>query len=901
MKFRLSLVVLIFFLLLSHAMAQPQPPVDGKDPVTVSKIQIHVGPGGVSLHAENAELKDVFAELSRKTGVIFTAGDQLDDKINIDIKGVGLEEILKKICANHAVVYTLDAKTGAYRIVSGYGFEATGENTTSGIKTGKADLFSPVISKISPINMAKTATMPVNGLSTDKKKYDPKGRSLYKPGELLLKAKKDVLPADIHRLHTALGSRVLETIKSLQLQKIVLTKGMDEDVAATLYMQSGLFDVAEKHALRYKNNVPNDPLLNDQWGMTRIQAPAAWDITTGNNEVVVAVIDTGVDYNHPDLADNIWINAVEYNGTDGVDDDGNGKVDDVHGWDFAGDGVTEDNDPMAYDSHGTHVAGIIAARGNNNLGVTGVCWNLKIMPVKIQADGATSMDTFDIIKGMEYAMDNGARVINCSYGGAAFVYSERELLLQLGAQKGMLAVCAAGNDGNNNDGDDKNYPASYDLDNILAVAASNQSDQLSYYSNYGNETVDLMAPGDYIKSTVLDNTYNIMSGTSMATPHVTGIAGLLLSINPVLDYAGLKTIIMDTVDPVDGAVGLLVTGGRVNAYAAVTAVCIDESDCDNDGMGDSWEETYFGSIGVKDGTDDSDQDGYSDLQEFLNNTDPNEQNDPGGQGYDPATDDLSISGKVVSDNENVFVSLIIDGEIVDVIHVETARETDFKFDLPSDPKADAYMLTAVDNDAYREIIVDGTFLPIVGADIDLTSEADIVHLTFDDDIAYEATAYTNGSELIFAITAENTAGPVTEFPNGLILSLPFNLQQVAPGEFESGDAAIYHAGTRAGLIAGEGTAVPVEDIIAVDYSGDGETGTVTYRIYAVSVFGIGVSAENSSSSVSSGDGSGGGGCFISGVYAMSTIKPSVAALVLAGFILAFNRIIRILKLRALSP
>ena len=157
---------------------------------------------------------------------------------------------------------------------------------------------------------------------------------LYKPGELLVKAKKDVLPVDIHRVHTTLGSRVLETIKNLQLQKIALKKGVDEDAAATLYMQSGLFDVAEKHALRYKNDVPNDPFLNDQWGMTRIQGTAAWDITTGNNKVVVAVIDTGVDYNHPDLADNIWINAAEYNGTAGVDDDGNGKVDDVHGWDL---------------------------------------------------------------------------------------------------------------------------------------------------------------------------------------------------------------------------------------------------------------------------------------------------------------------------------------------------------------------------------------------------------------------------------------------------------------------------------------------------------------------------------------------------------------------------------------
>jgi len=673
---------------------------------------------------------------------------------------------------------------------------------------------------------------------------------------------------------------------------------MDEDAAAKLYMQSGLVDIAEKHALRYKNSESNDLLFGDQWGMTMIQAPEAWDITTGDNEVVVAVIDTGVDYNHPDLAENIWSNTAELKGSAGVDDDDNGYVDDIHGWDFAGNGTGEDNDPLGDAGHGTHVAGIIAAGGNNGIGVAGVCWNLKIMPAKIQADNATSMDTWDIIQGMEYAMENGARIINCSYGGPEFVQSEKEMFSLLGDQ-GILAVCAAGNDGDNIDRlFSNNYPAEYDLDNILAVASNADNGEFFSGSNYGENSVDVMAPGVGIKSTVPAGTYTeafvetdingvkntfsaegmtfagltdeagitgslydcglgkvpgdfppgiagnlaliqrgdiyfsektenamqagaggaiiynnvsrdfsgtlqnpgkwvpvvstsqadgemllsmlddqpvvtlvnkyssssdnygYMTGTSMATSHVTGLAGLLLSVNPDFDYIGFKSIIMDTVDPVESATDKMVTGGRVNAYAAVAiADDMEDFDSDDDGMGDFWEEDHFSNIVAKDGTDDSDHDGYSDLQEFINYTDPSERNAPGGQGYDPATDDLSISGNIKLNNQKIFISLIIDGKIVDVIEVQTATEDDFSFELPSDPGDGEYTLTAVDNHTYCEITVAG-FLPIVDADIDLTPGApDLIHLTFDDTIEYEETEYTeshpSGLAITFIINVKN--------------------------------------------------------------------------------------------------------------------------------------------------
>ncbi len=697
----------------------PRPlPSESNSPGLSGKIEIRVSSSGIFLHADNADIKDLLAELSRKTGVVLSADPQINAKISLDMKDADLEQILKKICANRAVVYTLDSETGAYTIVSGYGFDTTQERATSSIKTDNIDPFLPPVSKTPQTKIAKTATMQGNVLSPDKKMYDAKGRLLYKPGELLVKLKKNILPADIQTLHTSLGSRVLETIKSLRLQRIALKKDMDEDEAAMLYMQSGLVDIAEKNALRYKNAVPDDPLFNQQWGMAMLQAPQAWDIATGSDAVVVAVIDTGVDYSHPDLADNIWTNTAELAGVRGVDDDGNGFVDDIQGWDFAGDGENEDNDPLGDDSHGTHVAGIIAAGGNNGMGVAGVCWNLKIMPIKIQAEGEECMTTVDIILGMEYAMENGARVINCSYGGPSSVDSEKEMLSLLGEQ-GILAVCAAGNDGSDIDGNINNYPAGYDLDNILSVAANGQDGGLWSDSNFGETSVDVMAPGVGITSTVLAGSisealltidingsistfaaeeiefsgrtdeagitgrvydcglgkssddfpaavsgnmaliqrgdidfsektekamdagatgviiynnvpgdinsftlqnpgnwvpvvaisqadggtllsildeqpvvtlvnqvitstanYDEMSGTSMATPHVTGLAALMLAVNPNLDYSRLKSMIMDTVDPVESAAGKIVTGGRVNAYAAVTAARKGDFDCD---------------------------------------------------------------------------------------------------------------------------------------------------------------------------------------------------------------------------------------------------------------------------------------------------------------------------------
>lgn len=324
--------------------------------------------------------------------------------------------------------------------------------------------------------------------------------------------------------------------------------------------------------------VPNDPLFPQLWGMHNtgqtggvadadIDAPEAWDLQTGNN-VVIAVVDTGVDYNHADLRNNIWSNTREIS-NNGIDDDGNGFVDDVRGWDF----VNNDNNPMDDNRHGTHVAGTIAAQGNNAGGVTGVNWSARVMPVKF-SNAAGVGTTAAAINAINYAVRNGAKVINASWGGGGF---SQALFNAINAANnaGVLFVAAAGNNGTNNDVVAA-YPANYNLPNIISVAASDSADVRAGFSNFGPATVDLAAPGVAIRSTVptaiIALGYASLSGTSMAAPHVAGVAGLVLAQNSTLTVAQLKSAILNNVDRLGPLTGVLLTGGRLNAFKAVSSV-----------------------------------------------------------------------------------------------------------------------------------------------------------------------------------------------------------------------------------------------------------------------------------------------------------------------------------------
>lgn len=308
---------------------------------------------------------------------------------------------------------------------------------------------------------------------------------------------------------------------------------------------------------------PNDASYSVLYGLTQTKTNEAWNLTTGSASVVVAVIDTGVQYTHPDLAANTWTNPSEIAG-DSIDNDGNGYVDDVHGFDF----VTADSDPSDQNGHGTHVAGTIGAVGNNSIGVVGVNHTVSIQALRV-LNASGSGFTSDIIEAVNYAAANGANVINMSLGGPGYS-SVFEAAIRDAGTAGVLVVVAAGNESANNNVT-PSYPANYGLSNMISVAATDDEDQLASFSNYGASTVQLAAPGVSIASTYPTSSYAYLSGTSMASPHVAGAAALIKAANPELNAASLRALILDNGDPLGNLAGVVSTGKRLNVSAAVAA------------------------------------------------------------------------------------------------------------------------------------------------------------------------------------------------------------------------------------------------------------------------------------------------------------------------------------------
>ncbi len=305
-----------------------------------------------------------------------------------------------------------------------------------------------------------------------------------------------------------------------------------------------------------------------------ISALEAWDKQTGSTNILVGVIDTGIDYTHPDLAANIWVNpgesGLDANGkdkrTNGIDDDGNGFIDDVHGWDFAND----DNDPMDDNRHGTHCAGTIAAEGNNSQGVVGVAWRARLAGIKFLS-GIGSGYISDGVDAVYYSTLIGVHITSNSWGGGPKLQALIDAIEDAN-QHGILFVAAAGNSNNS----DPAFPAGYPNENIISVAASDAWDNRAYFSNYGLPHTDLAAPGVFILSTVpaaiKSPPYDALSGTSMACPHVAGVAALLKSQAPGMTHLEIRERILETVDKIPSLTGLVATGGRLNANAALEGI-----------------------------------------------------------------------------------------------------------------------------------------------------------------------------------------------------------------------------------------------------------------------------------------------------------------------------------------
>jgi subtilisin family serine protease len=368
----------------------------------------------------------------------------------------------------------------------------------------------------------------------------------------------------------------LSPMKRLALPGVQVYAVPDGQSAKSLVRKLSQDPAVEYAELDYKVSaciIPNDPRFSSLWGLRNtgqsggkpgadIDAPAAWNLTTGSGSVVVAVIDTGVDYTHPDLAANIWTNLGEI-ADNGLDDDNDGYVDDRHGINAR----TGSGNPMDDHGHGTHCAGTIGALGNNGLGVVGVNWTVKIMPLKF-LDASGNGLTSDAIECIQYAIVHGARVLSNSWGGGPFSQALQDAI-SAAESAGILFAAAAGNYQENNDVNPF-YPSSYDVDNIISVAATDNRDALASFSNYGFNSVDVAAPGVNIISTKPGNAYQSMSGTSMATPYVAGLAALLQAFNPAWTWQDVKAGILAGVDPVAALRGKVLTGGRINALNGLT-------------------------------------------------------------------------------------------------------------------------------------------------------------------------------------------------------------------------------------------------------------------------------------------------------------------------------------------
>lgn len=404
----------------------------------------------------------------------------------------------------------------------------------------------------------------------------------YVSGEIIVKYDENVIINDAHVIGEMVGAKVIDTleIEKLTPSQSVYRIAFDETVSlsAMLERYAAIDEVVyaePNYILRNVDDflpdvVPNDQNYSSLWGLRVINAERAWNLTTGNVSIAIAVIDTGVDWDHPDLALNIWNNSDEFcNAT--LDNDGNGYAGDCRGYDFVNvssgcadnDCDTEDNNPVDYHGHGTHISGIIAAVTHNSIGVSGVCWNCSIMPVRAgyqDSDGNGALTVSDVIQALHYSSDNNATVISMSFGGSHSAALQDAI--NYSYSNGSILVASSGNSGTNT----AIYPCAYS--NVICVAAINEDNSSAGYSNYGS-WVPVSAPGTNVVSTYFDNGYATQSGTSMATPYVSGSIGLIKTLFPSKNQSEIKTALNTTGTSVNFNG---VTIPRINIYEALLSL-----------------------------------------------------------------------------------------------------------------------------------------------------------------------------------------------------------------------------------------------------------------------------------------------------------------------------------------
>ena len=424
-------------------------------------------------------------------------------------------------------------------------------------------------------------------------------RSPRRPAEVLVRFRPNVAPQEIENIARALHDQIEDRIEAVPgLTVIADEDGLDVDQVVNQYRARAEVEYAEPNYVisldpefdqpRPSNpdyalpnsddpDEPDDPMFGEQWALRNsgqrdgkvgadIAAMRAWAKTVGSHEVVVAVLDSGVDYLHPDLINNIWTRPESIAA---YHDPELGVIDDRHGYNA----VDNNGDPMDENGHGTHVAGIIGAEGDNGIGIAGINWNVRIMPLKFMSAGGFGT-TKAAIECINYVIDRKragvpVRIINASWGSTRRSRALEDAIRRAN-DEGILFVAASGNAGSNTDLS-PHYPASYQLPNVISVAALNRHDQLASFSNYGPRSVHIAAPGAEILSTWLNGSYEEHSGTSMAAPIVSGVAALVLSLEPDLSVSDLRARLLASVDQLESLKGKIVTGGRINAARAVGA------------------------------------------------------------------------------------------------------------------------------------------------------------------------------------------------------------------------------------------------------------------------------------------------------------------------------------------
>jgi subtilisin family serine protease len=445
-----------------------------------------------------------------------------------------------------------------------------------------------------PRHHQRVATTPVDPyVIPDRATSDP--GQVVRGTEVLVRFRAGVSEEKIQSITRRLHDRVADEIESVSGLEVIEDEDGQEATAVAAEYQA-LKDEVEYAEPNFKiqidpiretnpgeselgptGNKPNDPMFSDQWALANngqhggktgadISAIRAWVKTTGSDDVVVAVLDSGVDYTHPDLAKNIWIRPANIQA---YKDRDCGEVDDVRGYNA----IDNDNDPMDENGHGTHCAGIIGAEGGNNEGIAGVNWKVQIMPLKFM-DANGSGTTKDAIEAINYVIDRqqrgvNVRIISASWGSTQKSRALEDVIREV-YRAGILFVAASGNSSVDTD-QSPHYPSSYNVANIISVAATDANDELTVFSNYGRKTVQIAAPGKDILSTWLENGFREASGTSMATPVVAGVAALVLSKDPHMAVDELRRHLLNSVDKLPRLQGKVVTGGRINAARAVGA------------------------------------------------------------------------------------------------------------------------------------------------------------------------------------------------------------------------------------------------------------------------------------------------------------------------------------------